>query len=447
MVTPIEKLSRKLDEQYADLHKLDTYYAGRQPLAFLSPSAKEALGNRLHALACNFPRLVVDSLSERLRIEGIRSDAGDEVWAAWRASGMEDGSCQLHTEALALRRAFVIVWADADGRPVVTVESPRQVIVQRDPATRQVTVALKRWIADSKAHAVMFEPDKVTRYTSLGDVPDGGAIPPTGWKVTESFSNPFGVVPVVPFINTGRLLDFDGVSEMRDVMDLTDALNKLLADAMVSSEFHARARRWVTGLEIIEEDVIDPVTGLPTGEKIPVNPFDNEAGKLWQAENPDTKFGQFDPARLDGYSDLIATLTQMIGAISALPPTYLGLWGDQPASADAIRSAEASLVTRALARQRTFGQAWSMVARLMASVITNKAVRDLTADVIWASAETRTPAQAADAAMKLVSAGIIPVEQALDDLGYTPDQIVAMRGMRRTAALDVAAVDIARLTP
>jgi hypothetical protein len=306
MVTLLEDLSRKLDEQHAVLHRLDTYYAARQPLAFLSPESREALGSRLHQLAVNFPRLVVDSLAERLRVEGFRinDSADDALWDSWIASGMQDGSAQAHTEALAMGRAFVIVWPH-NGEPLATVESPRQVIVKRDPATRQVTAALKRWTEDGKAHATLFTSDKVTRYTSVAAVPEGGAIPPSGWTAAESFDNPFGSVPVVPLINRGRLLDFNGVSEMQDVMDLSDALNKLLADALVTSEFFARPRRWVTGLEIVEEDELD-ADGNPTGEKVAINPFSNEGSRVWQSEAPETEFGQFPPARLDGYSDLIA---------------------------------------------------------------------------------------------------------------------------------------------
>jgi hypothetical protein len=55
-------------------------------------------------------------------------------------------------------------------------------------------------------------------------------------------------------------------------------------------------------------------------------------------------------------------LAAQIAAIAGLPPHYVGLMSQaNPASADAIRSAEASLVKRALRKQRVFGGSWERV--------------------------------------------------------------------------------------
>src|SRR5690625_6881461 len=97
-----------------------------------------------------------------------------------------------------------------------------------------------------------------------------------------------------------------------------------MQDAMVTSESYARPRRWATGLEIQEDD-----------DGNPVDPFGRD--RSLQSEDPETRFGQFDPARLDSYGDMSATITQMIGAITGLPAHYLGLHGDQPAAAEGVR--------------------------------------------------------------------------------------------------------------
>lgn len=435
MNTTLKTLSDKLDESVPALSKLDAYWHGLQPAAFLSATSAEALGDRLKVLSVNFPRLSVEALAERLTVTGFRTDGpdnepDDELWNIWRRNRMEDGSAQAHTDALIYGRSFVIVWSGPRG-PRITVESPRQVAVIRDPASRVVTAALKRWVGDGRAHAVLYEPEQITRYVSTAHVEDPAAMPATSWTVAETLDNPLGVVPVVPIVNRGRLLDVDGVSEMDDVLDLADALNKVMSDALVTSEFYARPRRWVTGLEIVEDD-----------DGNAVNPFSDEMGRLWQSEAPETKFGQFDPVRLDGYADLAATITQQIGALTGLPPHYLGLHGDQPASADAIRSAEASLVARAYALHRTFGQSWADVARLVLAVRDGTDVDSLDVETIWANPETRTPAQAADAAAKLAGIGV-PLSVVLaDQLGMTPSQVDRVRAAIRTDALDSAGLDL-----
>ena len=412
----VKALNEKLNETRPALKGFDQYWAGEQPAAFMAPKSREALGNRLSKMAVNFPRLTVTSLAERLELTGFRlngSAAADEkVWKLWRRNRMRDASAQAHLDALVYGRSFAVVWADDDGNPVVSVESPLQMATITDPVTRRVTEAFKRWVdLDGTARGVLYDAEKI-RHMTGGNTLDEGGFQTTGWTVTETIPNPLGVVPVVPIVNRGRLLDTDGVSEMRDVLGLADALNKLMSDAMVTSEFYARPRRWVTGMEIVEDD-----------EGNVIDPFSNEAGRVWQSESTETKFGQFDGARLDGYADLTAVVTQQIGALSGLPPHYLGLHGDQPASADAIRSAEASLVSRAQELMRTFGTAWADVVALMVAIRDDVDPLDVDVECVWANPETRTPAQAADAAAKLHGIGV-PLSVVLaDTLSYTPEQI------------------------
>jgi hypothetical protein len=452
MVTTLERLSQKLDVAASSLTTLDSYYSGVQPLAFLSPEAAAALGNRLRALAVNYPRLCVDVLAERLRVEGFRID-GDVsmIWAAWIAAGMAELQHIVHVEALALGSSYVTVWA-ANGQPAITIDSARETTVERDPVTRVVTSAAHRWLAEDKAKAVLFEPWTIGLYESIAAVPADSmlgagqgypqnslrqsvTVPADGWQLVREIPNPLGVVPVVPFVNRGRLLDIDGVSEMTPILDLSDALNKVSADMLVSSEFYARPRRWASGIEVLEEPVLD-AEGKPTGDTVEVSPFSDGPERVWSSENEGARFGEFSASSLTGYSSAVSILTSQIGSLSGLPPHLLGVHQDQPSSADAIRSAESSLVQRAIARQRNFGRSWSEVASLISMVSTGR--RPASVQPVWADPETRTPAQAADAASKLVAAGIVPVEQALDDLGFSPEQILNMRGMRRRDALDAA---------
>lgn len=443
MVTPTDlaaAFGEQLDTQAPDLASLDLYLEGRQPAAFLSPESRKALGNRLDSLSVNFPRLVVGSLAERLRLEGFKAQdpaVGADLWRVMKRNRMVDGAAATHYEALALGRAFVIVWAGRTAEtPLVTVESPRQVAVRLDPATGEVTSAAKRWVDGDRAFMTLFLPDRIVKLRSAETLNVGQPINGIAWEIREELDNPLGVVPVVPFINRGRLLDVYGRSEMVDVMALTDAINKITSDMLVTSEFYARPRRWATGLEIQEDE-----------DGNPINPFTEGPERVWQSESHETRYGQFDGARLDGYSDALATLTQQLGALTGLPPHYLGLHGDQPASADAIRSAEASLVSAARARMRTFGDAWADVARLVYAVQHGVDVETLEVETLWGDPETRTPAQSADAATKLRSMGVAleTVEDVV--LGWTPEQISADRKARRAEALDASLTDLTTVLP
>jgi len=419
-------LGQRLDERASPLAVLDAYAAGTQPLSFLSPEARTALAGRIQQVSVGIPRLVVSTLVERLRVTGFlrdgRPDAG--LWRTWTRSDLDQLAPVAHREALTLGSSYVVVWAGRDGQAQVSVESPKQVTVARDPATRQVTAALKRWEAPAAPgsaapvqHAVTFEPDTITRYAT-----DSAGTPATSgaWRVVETIRNPLGVVPVVPLTNAERLLDVDGTSEFADVIPLTDALVKLLSDLLVTSEFYARPRRWATGVEVPVDEA-----GLP------VNPFASDADRTWISEAPESKFGQFAATDLAAYEAGVKVIMQQIVAVTSLPEHVLGVGSDNPTSADAIRASEAGLTARAEAKQRSFGRAWEAVARLAVAVESGVDPVSVDVSVQWADPTTRSVAQEADAAVKLVQAGVLPASEALRRLGYTADDITRVREARR----------------
>jgi hypothetical protein len=436
MTDLLTMLLTKLDESTAAHTENDLYYSGRQSLAFLSPEAKDALGTRFGRMAANIPRLAVAALAERLRVTGF---TGADVWPDWIANDLDQTSPVAHREALALGKSYVICWANPDGSPKVTVESARQVAVIIDPGSRRIVAALKRWETPKTTEAVLYEADTITRLRS-----DSIGATTAGFRTVDTIANPLGVPPVVPFRNGDRLLD-DGVSEMEDLKPLVDGLNKILADMMVTSEYVGRPRRWATGIELEEADVLDD-DGNPTGETEAVNPIP-EGNRAMVSENETAKFGQLDAADLAGYEASVKVLLGQIMAVSALPAHYVGVMTSNPSSADALRAAEASLTARAEARQATFGRSWEQVARLMVAVRTGADPEAVQARVQWADAATRSVAQEADAVVKLHAAGLLPASYALKRLGYTADEIAEIRSARRGESLDSAGVQLEGLLP
>lgn len=71
MTQSLPQLLQLLDEKINMFSALDAHYSGTQPLAYLSPEAREALGTRFGRMASNLPRLAVTSLAERLRVTGF----------------------------------------------------------------------------------------------------------------------------------------------------------------------------------------------------------------------------------------------------------------------------------------------------------------------------------------------------------------------------------------
>lgn len=424
MTDTLTTLLQRLDEPAARYAENERYYNGTQPLAFLAPESREALGDRFGRMASNIPRLAITSLTERLRVTGF---AGVEVWDDWLRNDLDQTSTIAHREALLLGASYAIVWADHLGRPKVTIESAKQVTVLTDPGSREVIAALKRWETATTTEAVLYGRDEIVRLRA-----EQTGATTAGFKVIETLANPLGMVPVVRLTNSDRLLD-EGVSEIEDLKPLVDALNKTLTDMLTTSEYVGRPRRWATGIELEEDEDGKAINPIPEGNRAMVS------------ENPDSKFGQLDSANLGGYEAAVRIILGQIMAVSALPSHYIGQLTATPPSADALRAAEASLTARAQARQQVFGRAWEQVARLIVAVRDGADPHRVEPRIVWADPATRSIGQEADAIVKLFSSGLLPADYALQRLGYGDDEITAIRQARRTAAVDAAAIDLSKL--
>lgn len=438
----LARLLARLDQQLPAVKVADDYYAGTQPLSFLAPEITEHVGDRLAPLVINWPRTIVDSVQRRMYVEGFRlgrgREADAEMWDLWQANDLDEWSQLGQVDALVHARSFMLVWGNEDGVPIISTESAHQMVVDYAPGTRTVRAAAKRFKDGDTVRSTLFLPDRVLRYSA----PSLAFDVPGQWRLEESLPNPLGVVPVVPLVNRPRLTNLDGTSELTDVMPMADAINKLSTDMMLSSEFHAMPRRWATGIAI-------PASQAPR-ERLQV-----EAKAYWDEATKgktllggkDVKFGQFQEATLDNFVKAISLLTAQVAAISGLPPHYLGINTDNPASAEAIRSAESTLVERASEKHRTWGGAYERAMRLAVAVRDGIALADVPSEyrsmeTIWRDPRTETKAVDADAAIKLLDAGIIDDVQAQEDVGLSPTQREAIAERRRQAAQTGVTADV-----
>lgn len=426
-------LSEDLDTQARAAASWMAYYEGKQPLSYLAPELAREMDDRIRSVVVNWPELVVDSLEERLDVEGFRlpgESRGDaRLWEWWQANDLDVESQIAHVETLATGRSFVIVGA-GDGFPIITVESPEQVVVETDPRTRKVTAALKRWCEEDVDYATLYLPDVTYFLVRNGR---GGS-----WaQNAEPDVHRMGVVPVVPLVNRRRTREPLGRSELSSVVPLSDAACKIATDMMVAAEFHAMPRRWAVGLS--EDDFKDP-------EGRPISKWSKIAGRVWTAEDPEAKMGQFAEAQLSNFHQTINSLASLVASVSGIPPHYLGMTADNPASADAIRSAETRLIKRAERRQRAFGGAWEQVMRIAALVADGSVEPSWSRlETVWRDAATPTVAQRADAAVKLHAEGIVPTRQTREDLGYTDTQIGLMEAEDAKAVDRILAGDMSAL--
>lgn len=432
----VDWLSRRHDAEKPELEMLDRYYEGTQPLTYMHPEILREVADRIRPVVIAWPQLVVDSVEERLDVEGFRlpdeDAADDDLWRVWQANDLDETSQQGHIDALVMRRAYACVGtneADAD-TPLVTVESPLEVYADIDPRTRRVRAALRRVAEEdstvrvNEQYATLYLPDRTVWYRWRGS-----------WVEEGRDEHGLGAVPVVPLVNRPRLRAARysattqtlrtqyGRSELDAVLPLSDAANKMATDMMVAGEFVAIPLRGLFGIgpDDMEDEQGNKLTALQA-----------IMGRLLTLKDTEAKAFEFAAAQLSNFHGSINQLARLVASIAGLPPDYLGLATDNPPSAESRLAGEIRLIKRAERKQRAFGGSWEQVMRLVRRFQSgdwDPRLRRLETD--WRNASTPTVAQRADAAIKLYTAPagqtpIVPLRQTREDLGYTNGQIARM---------------------
>lgn len=430
-------LVRTLEQELADgatyRSRCDAYYNGVQRLEQLGLAIPPELRRFVTVVA--WPQLAVDAVEERLDVVGFRrpgvEEADDELWRVWQANDLDTEAPLLHTDTLVYREAYTCV-GSREGQPelpLVTVETPDEVTVHRDPRTREVTEAGRFYdvVSGRPTSATLYLP---TRTSYLERTEDG-------WAEVDRDEHNLGEVPVVPFVNRPRTGARAGVSELAAVISLTDAAARALTNLQVAQETHAVPQRVVLGATA--GDFVDQQGNMLTA-------WEAYFGAVWTIGNPDAKATQFTSSDLRNFHDTVSHYAKLVGGLTGLPPHYLGMSTENPASADAIRSSEARLVRRVKRKQRILEGSHERTMRLV-DRFRNGGRTDpdlLRLETLWADPETPTRAQTTDAVVKLVQSGVLPVEAAWEELGYGPLRREQLRELREQQASDPTLERIAR---
>ncbi|MFI1796364.1 phage portal protein [Streptomyces sp. NPDC020379] len=403
----LDYLKGKLSAQQARARIFGDYYDGHhQRMLFAQSKYQSEFAEVFDRWSDNFCGLVIDSVNERMAVDGFRMTDEPEADKAarriWQRNFMDAESASGHLDAMIQGAAYVVVWADEDGEPTITVESAETTVIQLKAGSRREVEAAAKFFVDDwgREHCTLWLRDAVCT---------GG---PTlaGYRVETTKPNPLGVVPVVPLHNRSRLVG-EPLSDLSPIIPIQNAVNKVTADSLVASEYAAWPQRYVTGLEIQEDE-----NGRPK------EPFRVAVDKLLQAEDPAATFGQFAAADLSNYVALVDMLTVHLASIARVPFHYM-MKGGQVPSGDSITSAEAGLIAKVRERMLHFGESWERTLRLAFLVKHDrKRAEAFEAEVMWRDPEKRTEAQHVDALLKLQMLNV-PKQQLWLDAGYTPQLI------------------------
>jgi SPP1 Gp6-like portal protein len=431
-VTLARRFDEQLERRAGPIDRYWEYYRGEAQVIYATAKYRQHFARLLNEISDNWCEVVIDSAVERLRVTGFRfgetSELGDDqAWAIWQHSSLDADQVEAHEEACVSSLCYLLI--DPPGEedlPRISPLSPLEAITLNAPEDRRRRLAGYRRFVDEAGipEARLYLPDRTL--VLFGNAERVQAAPLGAdatlatsafgqWQVVDEQSNDAGVVPMVEMVNKSHL-GRGGGSDLDPVLSKQDAINKLVCDMMVNSEFGAFAQRWATGIS----EMIDA-----TGHPIPPEQFLAGPSSLFISENDAAKFGAFPISDGGAFVRMIEMVVQHIAAQTRTPPHYLTAGLGQWPSADSLRASEEGLVQKCLRKILGYGESWEEAMRVAFLFLGDEARGKAHAlESLWANPYRVPLAQTTDAAVKMRSNLDVPRRAIWRLLGASPQEIV-----------------------
>lgn len=403
---------------------LNQYYEGAHKLEQLGLAIPEEL--KRFTVCVNWPRVPVDAIENRLDVTGFRmpgaQTADSALWDVWQYNNMDERQSFAHLDALALGRSYVCVGTNDEDKefPLITVESPLEMIAVRDPRTHRISSALRMYAPKDGVdqRATLYLPNQ-TRWLIL----DGGQ-----WvDESDPDEHNLGTVPVVSLVNRNRATRLqgsivEGISEMADVIPIADSASRAITNAQLAQETIAAPQKYVLGMT--KGDFVG-------ADGAPLPAWGAYFGSVWAHENKEAKVGQLPSADLANFERMVNLYARVASGVTGLSPEYFGLATNNPPSAEGHRAGETRQIKNSERKQTGFGHSWESMQRLVLRFRTGEWDSDARRmETLWRDAGTPTQAQVTDAIVKEYQVGLTDWETAQENLGRSPETIARMKQRR-----------------
>ena len=439
----VDRLYKQLVNRRDEVDFFNDYYTGNHPLPWLAPQARDEFRRLVKMTRSNYMGLVCDATAERITVEGFRfgddPNADKDTWRIWQANNLDADSDMAWLEALIGGVSYFHVAPNPKDpkTPHIWVEHASQTIVEHVPGTnrRERAAALKVWDDDwtGEIHATLQLPGGIYKYKAPR--PKAGAATPPVWSERVVLGeaengqrkNPLGLVSIIEIPNNPRLLT-GGTSELYDLTDIQDRVNKTLFDRMQTQEFGVDPQKWAKAFPDEDDD------GNP-------NVVEFGRNRMITTDIAETAFGNFAVAPLDPYNNAKREDVKDIASRSRTPAQYL-LGEMSNVNGETLKASESGLISKVRQRMRPFGEAAeeaARVARLAAGLPASSGVQ---METIFRSPEFRTEGELVDAVVKKLQTRIASLRQAREDVGYSAEQITRLEQDDLEEASQSAAVGV-----
>lgn len=389
----MSRLYKQLVEQQRRVKFFDDYYSGNHPLPWLAPQAEDDFRRILSMTRTNYMGLVCDAQAERMIVEGFRvgdsREADKDAWRIWTANH-QDADVDLGIlEAAKSGASYLMVGPNPDDErtPTMSVEHPAQTTVAIAPGHRRKALAgVKVWVDEwtGQRHAELHLPEWIVPFTAKGGAHTG--VEPR-WVQGESQRNPLGQVGIFELPNNPQLIG-GGRSELWDLTDIQDRINKTVADRLMTQDYGAFPQKWAKGWPDDAPDIRVGRDRMVTTD-VPKDQAD---------------FGQWDAAPLDPYSLAKREDVKDIASRSRTPAQYL-LGEMSNVNGETLKASESGLVAKVRQRSRAIGEGLEDAVRLARKLAGLGDGRE-SVRVIWRNPEFRTEGETVDALVKMDTLGV-----------------------------------------
>lgn len=421
---------------------LYAYYRGDHPLRYSTERLAKAFQKIGVYFAENWIAVIVDAVLDRLSLKGFdlsteeasvdkqgnvieAENSNDtrlnELWEELDLSLVAD---DVHEAATVTGEGYVIAWkedlieskengtAEISEALDVFYNDPRMCHVFYDSyRPTQKSYAAKMWKdADGYQKMILYYPDRLEHYKSSSPSKSDLQVftansfqPDIEYGEDGVEPNEYGVIPVFHF-RSGRT---SGKREVdRSSVSIQDAINKLFADMMASSEFTTWAQRVI----ISQNDPGDMLNGAGINWWIPAGDGKGQAASVQELGHKD----------LSNFMDAMERLSQRLLIISRTPKHYAYMVGSVP-SGDALLAMEAPLVKKVTKRIQGYDPEWKALASFIMKLEgVDIARKDIT--TIWEPVTSVQPLASAETIKTEVESGI-PLVTAARRQGWAKDEM------------------------
>lgn len=443
-------------ESYA---KARRYYAGQHELSLSSDKFQSAFGQLLKPFAYNRCRPVVDAVANKLHIKGFNAkaidlsqlaltdmaggrDFGQQAMTLWRLANMSVREGELYVEAATTGDAYAVVWYDdpppvGTGLPRIYPNRAELMRVRYDDNGR-IVFAAKQWLlADGplKNHRrlTLYTPTQiiklVTKGTAEGEMPKEleqwepyKEVNALGQPVTWPIDHTLGRPPVLHYANNAPMLGDYGISDLKDVIPLQDALNKTIADTLVAMEFNAYQQRYAIGIEAPETD---PETGKALA------PFRHGPGELWWTTEQGAHFGAFPEATLEQFLKVKQDFDLDIARVSHTPIHWLVMNGGEPPSGESLKTASEPFTDKLKDRQASWGSNHAEAMQLKFKLLGVSELMLIEPE--WEEAAPRSERERAEIGKMMADAGV-PLPIAARVMGLSEQDLAELEALEEEKA-------------